>query len=143
MWAPSPQIVAHLTLCASLAVFQNPVSLAENHPNCRTNRTGDRVLPNGQVWKPQLLLLCFASKILTEANALLNLQDSNARQMGSRQKLPPLPFLLSSLITSRPPRKVRAHCFNWSVARPKSNACFGRCAPSAVHARRRRWLLPD
>lgn len=86
--------------------LMNPVSLAENHPNCRTNRTGDRVLPNGHVWKPQLLLLCFASKILTEANALLNLQDSNARQMGSRQKLPPLPFLLSSLITSRPPRKL-------------------------------------
>ena len=28
----------------------------------------------GQIWKPQLLLLCFASKILTEANTLLNLQ---------------------------------------------------------------------
>ena len=27
-----------------------------------------------QIWKPQLLLLCFASKILTEANSLLNLQ---------------------------------------------------------------------
>jgi hypothetical protein len=27
---------------------QNPVALAENHPNCRANRTGDRVLPNGQ-----------------------------------------------------------------------------------------------
>jgi hypothetical protein len=86
--------------------LMNPVSLAENHTNCRANRTGDRVLPNGQVWKPQLLLLCFASKILTEANSLLNLQENNARQMGSRQKLPPLPFLLSSLITSRPPRKL-------------------------------------
>ncbi len=36
--------------------------------------------------------------------------------MGNRQKVPPLPFLLSSLITSRPPRKVwlgcasRTHC---------------------------------
>jgi GTP-binding protein EngB required for normal cell division len=50
--------------------LMNPVALAENHPLCRTNRAGERVLPNGQVWKPQLLLLCFASKILTEANAL-------------------------------------------------------------------------
>ena len=72
-----------------------------------------------QVWKPQLLLLCFASKILTEANALLNLQDSNARQMGSRQKLPPLPFLLSSLITSRPPRKVRAPHVAWQRRGPR------------------------
>ena len=88
-----------------------------------------------QVWKPQLLLLCFASKILTEANSLLNLQvrtagvgfarnrpqlptayaalakqDNSARQMASRQKVPPLPFLLSSLITSRPPRKVGCQC---------------------------------
>lgn len=63
--------------------------------------------PPLQVWIPQLLLLCFASKILTEANVLLNLQDNSARQAASRQKVPPLPFLLSSLITSRPPRKVR------------------------------------
>jgi Toc86/159 family protein import component len=64
------------------------------------------VLPNGQVWKPQLLLLCFASKILTEANALLNFQDNSAARQQGRQKVPPLPFLLSSLITSRPPRKA-------------------------------------
>jgi hypothetical protein len=125
LWDPSPaRFVRSSNPCvcapASPAIFQNPVSLAENHPNCRTNRTGDRVLPNGQVWKPQLLLLCFASKILTEANALLNLQDSNARQMGSRQKLPPLPFLLSSLITSRPPRKVRAPCVvAWQCRSPQ------------------------
>uniref|UniRef100_A0A0D3B1E3 AIG1-type G domain-containing protein n=1 Tax=Brassica oleracea var. oleracea TaxID=109376 RepID=A0A0D3B1E3_BRAOL len=35
----------------------NPVSLVENHPACRTNRAGHRVLPNGQAWKPHLLLL--------------------------------------------------------------------------------------
>jgi hypothetical protein len=34
-------------------------------------------------------------------------QDNTAaRQMNQRQKVPPLPFLLSSLITSRPPRKA-------------------------------------
>ncbi|KAH0888311.1 hypothetical protein HID58_050740 [Brassica napus] len=33
----------------------NPVSLVENHPACRTNRAGHRVLPNGQAWKPHLL----------------------------------------------------------------------------------------
>ena len=54
----------------------NPVSLLENHSACRTNRAGQSVLPNGQVWKPHLLLISFASKILAEANALLKLQDS-------------------------------------------------------------------
>ncbi|KAF3548957.1 hypothetical protein DY000_02000642 [Brassica cretica] len=54
----------------------NPhVSLVENHPACRTNRAGQKVLPNGQAWKPHLLLLSFASKILAEANALLKLLD--------------------------------------------------------------------
>ena len=91
------------------ARLMNPVALAENHPLCRTNREGERVLPNGQVWIPQLLLLCFASKILTEANALLNLQEQNAKAAkaaAAQQKVPPLPFLLSSLITSRKPRKL-------------------------------------
>ena len=66
--------------------LMNPVALAENHPNCRKNREGERVLPNGQVWMPQLLLLCFASKILTEANALLNLQEANAKAAKAAQQ---------------------------------------------------------
>ena len=91
------------------ARLMNPVALAENHPLCRVNREGERVLPNGQVWIPQLLLLCFASKILTEANATLNLQEQNAKAAkaaAAQQKVPPLPFLLSSLITSRKPLKL-------------------------------------
>jgi len=87
--------------------LMNPVSLVENHSACRTNRAGQRVLPNGQIWKPQLLLLCFASKILAEANALLKLQDSTPGKLfGSRPKVPPLPFLLSSLLQSRPQLKL-------------------------------------
>ncbi|KAJ1296354.1 hypothetical protein BS78_01G294100 [Paspalum vaginatum] len=84
--------------------LMNPVSLVENHLACRTNRAGQRVLPNGQVWKPQLLLLCFASKVLAEANVLLKLQDSPTGKLRSR--IPPLPFLLSSLLQSRPPPKL-------------------------------------
>ncbi|KAL6642738.1 hypothetical protein ACP70R_020919 [Stipagrostis hirtigluma subsp. patula] len=85
--------------------LMNPVSLVENHMACRTNRAGQRVLPNGQVWKPQLLLLCFASKVLAEANVLLKLQDSPTGKP-SRTRIPPLPFLLSSLLQSRPPVKL-------------------------------------
>ncbi|KAG9442601.1 hypothetical protein H6P81_018455 [Aristolochia fimbriata] len=87
--------------------LMNPVSLVENHSACRTNRAGQRVLPNGQVWKPQLLLLSFASKILAEANTLLKLQDSPmGKPFGTRPRVPPLPFLLSSLLQSRPQLKL-------------------------------------
>lgn len=87
--------------------LMNPVSLVENHSACRTNRAGQRVLPNGQIWKPQLLLLCFASKILAEANALLKLQDSSTgKAFGTRPRVPPLPYLLSSLLQSRAQLKL-------------------------------------
>ncbi|KAB5541551.1 hypothetical protein DKX38_014525 [Salix brachista] len=85
----------------------NPVSLVENHPACRRNRAGYRVLPNGQVWKPQLLLLSFASKILAEANTVLKVQDSPVKkQFATRSRAPPLPYLLSSLLRSRPQVKL-------------------------------------
>ncbi|KAL7002574.1 hypothetical protein U1Q18_003726 [Sarracenia purpurea var. burkii] len=87
--------------------LMNPVSLVENHLACRTNRAGQRVLPNGQVWKPHLLLLSFASKILAEANTLLKLQDSPpGKSFATRTRAPPLPFLLSSLLQSRPQLKL-------------------------------------
>ncbi|KAE8786651.1 hypothetical protein D1007_39470 [Hordeum vulgare] len=85
--------------------LMNPVALVENHSACRTNRSGQRVLPNGQVWKPQLLLLCFASKVLAEANSFLKLQDSPAGKTSST-RVAPLPFLLSSLLQSRAPLKL-------------------------------------
>ncbi|CAH9068304.1 unnamed protein product [Cuscuta europaea] len=92
--------------------LMNPVSLVENHSACRTNRAGQRVLPNGQVWKPHLLLLSFASKILAEANTLLKLQDSPpGRNFASRSRSPPLPFLLSSLLQSRPQVKLPTEQF--------------------------------
>lgn len=92
--------------------LMNPVSLVENHSACRTNRAGQRVLPNGQVWKPHLLLLSFASKILAEANTLLKLQDNPpGRQSVPRTRSPPLPFLLSSLLQSRPEVKLPSEQF--------------------------------
>ncbi|PKA62248.1 Translocase of chloroplast 159, chloroplastic [Apostasia shenzhenica] len=82
--------------------LMNPVALVENHPSCRRNRDGERVLPNGLSWRPQLLLLCYSSKILSEANSLLKLQDpSPGKLFGFRLRSPPLPFLLSSLLQSR------------------------------------------
>ncbi|GKC85082.1 translocase of chloroplast 120, chloroplastic-like protein, partial [Tanacetum coccineum] len=87
--------------------LMNPVSLVENHSACRTNRNGQRVLPNGQVWKPHLLLLSFASKILVEANMLLKLQDSPPGKLfAARSRAPPLPYILSTLLQSRPQLKL-------------------------------------
>jgi Toc86/159 family protein import component len=83
--------------------LMNPVTLVENHSACRTNRAGQRILPNGQVWKPHLLLLSFASKILFEANTLLKLYESPGKPPQSRT--PPLPIILSSLLQSRPQLK--------------------------------------
>lgn len=96
-----------IRLAAGDARLMNPVSLVENHSACRTNRAGQRVLPNGQVWKPHLLLLSFASKILAEANTLLKLQDSPpGKSFVPRTRSPPIPFLLSSLLQSRSPVKL-------------------------------------
>ncbi|GAU22867.1 hypothetical protein TSUD_376770 [Trifolium subterraneum] len=93
--------------------LMNPVSLVENHSACRTNTAGQRVLPNDQVWKPHLLLLSFASKILAEANALLKLQDNpREKPYTARARAPPLPFLLSSLLQSRPQLKLPEEQFS-------------------------------
>ncbi|KAF3515324.1 hypothetical protein F2Q69_00000664 [Brassica cretica] len=79
----------------------NPVSLVENHPACRTNRAGQRVLPNGQAWKPHLLLLSFASKILAQENADDVNYNSPLLVVEARSKAqPPLSLFLSSLLES-------------------------------------------
>ncbi|CAI9104919.1 OLC1v1003711C1 [Oldenlandia corymbosa var. corymbosa] len=83
--------------------MMNPVSLIENHPSCRKNREGHKVLPNGQTWRPQLLLLCYSMKILSEASSLSKPQDpfDHRRLFGFRGRSPPLPYMLSSMLQSR------------------------------------------
>ncbi|KAK3041493.1 hypothetical protein RJ639_000470 [Escallonia herrerae] len=83
--------------------LMNPVSLAENHPSCRKNREGQKVLPNGQSWRPHLLLLCYSMKILSEASALSKPQDpyDHRKLFGFRVRSPPLLYMLSSMLQSR------------------------------------------
>ncbi|KAK4254735.1 hypothetical protein QN277_010074 [Acacia crassicarpa] len=83
--------------------LMSPVSLVENHPSCRKNRDGEKVLPNGQSWRPQLLLLCYSMKILSEASNLSKAQDKfdHRKLFGFRVRSPPLPYLLSWLLQSR------------------------------------------
>ncbi|XP_042416069.1 translocase of chloroplast 101, chloroplastic-like isoform X1 [Zingiber officinale] len=89
--------------------LMNPVALVENHPSCRRNKEGERVLPNGKSWRTEMLLLCYSSKILSEANSLLKLQDaSSGKLFNFRFRSPPLPYLLSSLLQSRTHPKLSA-----------------------------------
>lgn len=83
--------------------LMNPVSLVENHPSCRKNRDGQKVLPNGQSWRPQLLLLCFSIKILAEVGNLSKAPETfdHRKLFGLRTRSPPLPYLLSGLLQSR------------------------------------------
>ncbi|XP_021296400.1 translocase of chloroplast 159, chloroplastic [Herrania umbratica] len=90
--------------------LMNPVSLVENHPLCRKNRDGHKVLPNGQTWRPQLLLLCYSMKVLSEASSLSKPQDpfDHRKLFGFRVRSPPLPYLLSWLLQSRAHPKLSA-----------------------------------
>jgi Toc86/159 family protein import component len=87
----------HIQVAASNTQLENPNVLVDNHPMCRRNARGERVLPNGQVWVSELLLLCGATKLLAEANSLLKFQDSFLLTQANT-RLPSLPHLLSSLL---------------------------------------------
>ncbi|KAL9256180.1 Translocase of chloroplast 159, chloroplastic-like protein [Drosera capensis] len=92
-----------------MSTVMNPVSLVENHPACRKNREGHKVLPNGQTWRPQLLLLCYSMKILSEASALSKPQEpfDPRKLFGMRSRLQ-LPHFLSSLLQTRAHPKLPA-----------------------------------
>lgn len=78
--------------------IQNQILLIENHPNCRRNTKGEKVLPNGQVWISQLLLLCSSTKVLGDANSILKFNKSFKMVKTKRTRLPSLPHFLSTLL---------------------------------------------
>lgn len=82
--------------------LENPVLLVENHPQCRKNIMGEKILPNGQVWRSQFLLLSICTKVLSDVNIILKLQESIELGPASANRLPSLPHLLSSLLKQRP-----------------------------------------
>lgn len=88
--------------------MMSPICLVENHPSCRKNRDGQKVLPNGQSWRPKLLLLSYSMKILAEATNLSKPQESfdNRKLFGFRSRSPPLPYLLNWLLQPRPHPKL-------------------------------------
>lgn len=92
------------------SLMMTPVSLVENHPSCRKNREGQKILPNGLAWRPQLLLLCYSMKILSEVSNMAKPQDvfDHKKLFGFRTRSPPLPYLLSWLLQSRTHPKLAA-----------------------------------
>nr|XP_027068151.1 translocase of chloroplast 90, chloroplastic-like [Coffea arabica]XP_027068152.1 translocase of chloroplast 90, chloroplastic-like [Coffea arabica] len=78
--------------------LENPVLLVDNHPHCRTDSKGEKILPNGQVWKYQFFLLCLCTKVLGDVNNLLDFRDSIQLGPFSSNRLPSLPHLLSSFL---------------------------------------------
>ncbi|KAH7861571.1 hypothetical protein Vadar_027894 [Vaccinium darrowii] len=81
--------------------LENPVLFVENHPHCKTDVTGEKILPNGQVWKSQFLLLCLCAKVLGDVNTILKLRDSIELGPSNTTRLPSLPHLLSSFLRHR------------------------------------------
>lgn len=78
-----------------------PVLLVENHPQCKRNVMGEKILPNGQVWRSQFLLLCICTKVLSDVNILLKLHSIELGPVNAT-RLPSIPHLLSSLLRHRP-----------------------------------------
>ncbi|KDP27797.1 hypothetical protein JCGZ_18877 [Jatropha curcas] len=92
--------------------MMHPVSFVENHLLCQKNKEGERVLPNGQSWRPQLLLLCYSLKILSELEANLKTKPQDPydhkKMFGLRLRSLPLSHLVSSLLQCRPHPKLTA-----------------------------------
>ncbi|CAJ1944669.1 unnamed protein product [Sphenostylis stenocarpa] len=82
--------------------LENPVLLVENHSQCSKNIMGEKILPNGQVWRSQLLFFCICTKVLGDVNSLLNFQNSVELGPSSSTRIPSMPHLLSSLLCHHP-----------------------------------------
>ncbi|KAJ0746592.1 putative small monomeric GTPase [Helianthus annuus] len=81
--------------------LENPFLFVENHPECRTNVNGDKILPDGQIWKSQFILSCLCTKILGDVNKVLDFQDRIELGVSNSARVPSLPHLLSSFLRHR------------------------------------------
>ncbi|KAE9602314.1 hypothetical protein Lal_00049866 [Lupinus albus] len=81
--------------------LESPVLLVENHPQCPKNIVGEKILPDGQVWRSQLLLFCICTKVLGDVNNLVKFENSLELGPASSARIPSLPHLLSSLLRHR------------------------------------------
>ncbi|KAG8098881.1 hypothetical protein GUJ93_ZPchr0013g36976 [Zizania palustris] len=81
--------------------IENTVAHVENHHLCQRNMEGEKVLPNGLIWRRLLLLLCYSLKMVAEIDSLSTHRPTPANFFSLRFQMPPLPYFLSSLLQSR------------------------------------------
>ncbi|XP_075490458.1 translocase of chloroplast 90, chloroplastic-like isoform X1 [Primulina tabacum] len=78
--------------------LENPVILVENHPYCMMDNSGRKILPNGQLWTSQFMLLCVCTKILGDVSNIFEFGDKIRLGRLSNVRHPSLPHLLSSFL---------------------------------------------
>lgn len=95
----------HMT---NAGLMRSPFSLVENHPISPKDDKGEILLPNGENWRSQLLLLCYSIKILSELDSIMKDQDlhDHRKLFGFPMRSLPLPYFLSSLLQSNVHPKV-------------------------------------
>ncbi|KAL9398480.1 hypothetical protein Peur_007441 [Populus x canadensis] len=91
----------YINQAVSDSKLENPVVLVENNPHCKKNLMGESVLPNGQVWKSHFLLFCICTKVLGDANTLLEFEGGIELGPLITPRVPSLPHLLSSFLKHR------------------------------------------
>lgn len=94
----------------NVGLMSRPFALVENHSVSPKNDKGEILLPNGENWRSQLLLLCYSIKILSEVDSIMkdqNLHD-HRKLFGFPKHSLPLPYFLSSLLQSNVHPKVQA-----------------------------------
>ncbi|KAK6803756.1 hypothetical protein RDI58_001540 [Solanum bulbocastanum] len=89
-------------------LMSHPFALVENHQVSPKNDKGEILLPNGENWRSQLLLLCYSIKILSEVDSIMKDQDlhDHRKPFGFPKRSLPLPYFLSSLLQSNVHPKV-------------------------------------
>jgi len=93
----------------------NPVSVVECHHATKRNDKGEKLLPSGQAWRTYILLLCYASKVLHDANVALKLDNDmkdnkaakNAQYAAFRRQQTPYPLFFNNLFQTRKPRRAQ------------------------------------
>ncbi len=75
-----------------------------------TNAADEAVIPTGTPWRPNLLLMAAASRLLASADELLKIQPAarsaqqqQAMAMMRGSRIPPVPYLVSQMVQ---PHKV-------------------------------------
>ncbi|KAI3901214.1 hypothetical protein MKW92_053775 [Papaver armeniacum] len=66
---------SYVTNCSNLVQHYIHQALSDSQLENPKNILREKILPNGQVWRPRFILLCICTKVLGDANALLKFRD--------------------------------------------------------------------